>query len=1160
MPIADFDLISSACLEQNIELVNNSTNADRFEWDFCLDDFKTLNSSTDLAIITGLSSGFGYKIVEDNGMWFGFVVSQATHSIIRLDFGASPFNVPTIVNLGNPGTLLLFPQGIDLYKNDNMWYAFVGFNDNNYGLVRLDFGISLTNVPTAINIGNFGVGGRFWDLRVVKQGVNLILVIAERNTGSIIRVNYRNSFLNSINPGTDVFNTGAIPGAAFTPGIDIINRGSDWIALLTSLSSNSIFQINFGTDLLGGATVDAVYGFVGLSNPFRVKIEQEGENYYAVVTNETAQPTVIDLKDLNPANTPIEILHGSLPQLLSVDVFRYQGKSIAHGVGNINNKLHQLLFESDCGANTSFSNAINPEPVIYETDGLKKVELKVINNISGEFSIAAKSVNVSPLISPDIAFSSQNSCANHDINFTPQNTSGDITNYNWDFGDTNTSVLQNPAHQYLSAGDYTTKLEVTASNGCTNFVSEDITVYNVPVANFTLPTATPICTNQEYGFVNSSTYDVGSNPTWEWRVNGILVSSSQDLTYAIPTATAQEVRLKAFIPGCEHESIQTISSVNAGPLTDFSVTGQCEQSNILFTNTSIGSISTFSWDFDDGNNSSAESPSHVYAVPNTYQVTLSTTNTAGCQNSERKTINIYSKPQPDFSLDLPPFSCSGKPSQFNDLTPNPTDSNLDSWSWGFNDPGNGTSSARNPLYTFASPNSYNVNLSVSTNFGCEKNITKAVTIFQSPAANFLHSATCLNQTSQFTDDSGSANKAWSWNMGTISYSVQNPTHVFSTSGNRNVTLTVTGNNDCVSVFTKMINVPVPPVLDFSVQSHCATKPAVFTDATPVGSDLPVSYAWTFGTSGTGIASPVTHVFSNAGPQSVTMTVTNTSGCNYSKIKSISVQQPPVANFTANPEGGGSPLMVSFTNTSQQSTLYEWHFNDSQNTISNLLSPTFTFDQLGEYVVDLYASNTIGCSDVHSRTIQVVVPYQDWSLEDFRLIPNPNTGSLLPQVVIWNSGNLPIYNTEVYVTISGELFVKEMINATIAAGASYTHTFSYELIPTSNLNYVCAEIRMSDDADPNNNSRCINLEENIILLDPYPNPAQDIIQVDWIAPISGEARITIFNSTGQQSYEYITSMQIGLNKVTVDLGTIGPGIYYLLLNSNQTKITRTFVIR
>ncbi|MBI3233843.1 MAG: hypothetical protein HYZ42_07340, partial [Bacteroidetes bacterium] len=211
-PVSTFTAPSVACLQETLPIKNNSSSPALYEWDFCADDFQTLKTNFDLASLTGLVNGFGYKLVEDNGLWFAFVVSQTGARIFRIDLGDSPLNFPLqVADLGNPGNALSFPQDIEIYKANGIWYGFVGFNDPNYGIVKLDFGSTITNnSPTAINIGNFGVSGRFWDLKIVTQSTDLVLLISERNSGSLIRVNFRDSFNNTISNSTHVFVTSPI--------------------------------------------------------------------------------------------------------------------------------------------------------------------------------------------------------------------------------------------------------------------------------------------------------------------------------------------------------------------------------------------------------------------------------------------------------------------------------------------------------------------------------------------------------------------------------------------------------------------------------------------------------------------------------------------------------------------------------------------------------------------------------------------------------------------------------------------------------------------------------------------------------------------------------------------------------------------------------------
>jgi PKD repeat protein len=434
-----------------------------------------------------------------------------------------------------------------------------------------------------------------------------------------------------------------------------------------------------------------------------------------------------------------------------------------------------------------------------------------------------------------------------------------------------------------------------------------------------------------------------------------------------------------------------------GPTVDFNATNGCQETPVSFTNTSSGTITSYTWDFGDGNQSSASDPSNTYLSNGNFDVVLTATNAAGCENSKTKPITIYSKPQTDFSIDLPPFSCAGSPSQFNDLTPPLTDSNITTWLWGFGDSGNGSSALKNPTYTYSTAGDYQVSLSATTNFGCTASTQKQVTISTAPSVDFSNSIACLNQGTQFTDASDPTAIAWLWSMQNSTYTTKNPTHVFSASGSQPVVLTVTGNNNCVSQITKTVNVPIPAVPDFTAISTCAGKPTVFQEINAGGNDPAVSWSWEFGGQGVGSGSPAQHIFPATGSYAVKMNTTRQSGCVYSITKSVAISLAPHAQFTPSTESGGSPLTVGFTNTSTFATSYLWKFNDANNSISTEFSPSFIFNQLGEYPVELIASNAFGCEDSFTKTIQVVVPTVNATLTNFQLVPSGNTLKVLATI-------------------------------------------------------------------------------------------------------------------------------------------------------------------
>jgi PKD repeat protein len=154
--------------------------------------------------------------------------------------------------------------------------------------------------------------------------------------------------------------------------------------------------------------------------------------------------------------------------------------------------------------------------------------------------------------------------------------------------------------------------------------------------------------------------------------------------------------------------------------------------------------------------------------------------------------------------------------------------------------------------------------------------------------------------------------------------------------------------------------PLPPEAGFSANPTNGTAPltVVFVNSTTGAS----SYVWTFGDGNTSTLSNPTNVYTNTGLYTVSLTATGPGGANSVTLTNyISVVNPTVAGFSANPTSGPAPLTVVFANSSIDATNYVWTFGDGNS--STLPNPTNTYVNAGLYTVSLTATGPGGTNAV-----------------------------------------------------------------------------------------------------------------------------------------------------------------------------------------------------
>jgi PKD repeat protein len=161
--------------------------------------------------------------------------------------------------------------------------------------------------------------------------------------------------------------------------------------------------------------------------------------------------------------------------------------------------------------------------------------------------------------------------------------------------------------------------------------------------------------------------------------------------------------------------------VKAAPVANFSAnnTNPCVNTPILFTDSSTGNPTSWSWDFPGGSPSTAtgQGPKTVtYSAAGSYTVNLTVSNACGSDTETKiNYITVKAVPVANFSANNT-NPCVNTPILFTDSsTGNPT-----SWSWDFPGGSPSTASTQGPhTVTYSGAGSYTVNLTVSNACGSD---------------------------------------------------------------------------------------------------------------------------------------------------------------------------------------------------------------------------------------------------------------------------------------------------------------------------------------------------------------------------------------------------------------------------------------------------------
>ncbi|MEA2298822.1 MAG: hypothetical protein QOF77_1758 [Solirubrobacteraceae bacterium] len=279
-------------------------------------------------------------------------------------------------------------------------------------------------------------------------------------------------------------------------------------------------------------------------------------------------------------------------------------------------------------------------------------------------------------------------------------------------------------------------------------------------------------------------------------------------TFTFAAPGTYTIALTAFAPDGTSAPASLEVTADERPTGDFSLTTAAPTAGRPAAFTAAvedpdGAISAYRWDFGDATAAGAgPAPSHTYASPGVFTVTLTATDSSGQSLTVAHAVAVDEPPAGDFTL-TPAAPTAGQATAFSATAGDP-DGAIAGYAWSFGD-GSAPGAGPGPSHTYAAAGSYTATLTATDTDGATVTVSHQVVVSapvtvpdEPPTGDFTVTTrspaagrpTLFSATAADPDGAISA-FAWSFGDGSPAGSGPAPAHTYARSGTFKVTMTAT---------------------------------------------------------------------------------------------------------------------------------------------------------------------------------------------------------------------------------------------------------------------------------------------------------------------------------------------------------------------------------
>lgn len=828
---------------------------------------------------------------------------------------------------------------VEVVEESGQYYGF--YTSRGTGnMYRLDFGKTVTGTPVPVSLGTLGLNSPGWlTIKIVKENDTYFGFIIDYYN-KVYRINFGSSVTNRPGNAELLYHDGLLSNPI---DLEIVSDETGKYAFIANSSSNNmtrlLFSNSFGNlaDDISSSNL-AVSGIGSLSG---VSFKKECEHWYAMAASSTGEIAKLLFDDgLNSAPV-ISIVTG-----LSFTPGPLGGISIAfenskYFVFAQSRETSSDLYKIDFGS--SLANSVQAS-----------ANLGNFGLLSGIWGFSMHKAKSTWLV-----LSSENTGNNiYRISF-PENCFSDLK-----FSTQPENILAT-----TSSGNFYLSLTISDDSGNQATVSKEISITATTAPDIDFATENN-CVDNVVNFTSSNQSGQIVNSQWDFGDGTTLQENhltNPAHNYSVASTYYPSLIVTAA-NGCENLASDTIKIYDS-PVASFTLPSGliCTNNQFTFINTTSGNfddIISYQWSVQNNEVSTDEDLKYTFTSEGDQTIKLKAS-IPGCSSEITKFLSgVQPGPAVDFTSS---GNCEDKPVKFE----NAVVETVNNYLWDFGDQ---QSNAPDASYTYPTPGTYQVTLTVVGLNGCNTTREKTVNIFSNPHTNFKIVSDppyCTEKAIQFTDlttsnlDAVIESREWKFGDDGVATD-QSSDHIFTAAGSYIISLTTVTTAGCSNVLTKTLTVKPTPNVSFSADRICVGIPTVFKGSS---NDEVSSWHWQIGDKVYATAE-VTHTFRTAGNFDLQVTAESVNGCEAVLNTQLSVPVGLTPDFSvARNCVGEQATFLDVTSQNDPVAHREWAIDgEATDEASNEFSTTFKNE--ATHFVTLSLVGESGCN--YSTTKEVVI--------------------------------------------------------------------------------------------------------------------------------------------------------------------------------------------